>query len=147
MSHKVYIHIHIYTYIYMYIYKGCLALYRGNLLCKFTWTTTHECMLSCYSHVQLCVTSSVPGSSVMGLSRQEHWSGLPCQPLGDLSSPETELASLSLLYRQMSSLPLAPPGKPERGRYGCMDWKSNPGLLSLLAGMNSTTEPPTHRNY
>ena len=30
----------------------------------------------------------------MGFSRQEHWSGLPCHPLGDLPNPETEPISL-----------------------------------------------------
>ena len=30
----------------------------------------------------------------MGFSRQEHWSGLPCSPPGDLPDPGTELASL-----------------------------------------------------
>ena len=30
---------------------------------------------------------SPPGSSVMGFSRQEYWSGLPCPPPGHLSDP------------------------------------------------------------
>ena len=30
----------------------------------------------------------------MGFSKQEHWSGLPCPPLGDLSDPEIEHTSL-----------------------------------------------------
>ena len=32
----------------------------------------------------------------MGFSRQEHWSGLPCPPLGNLPHPETEPVSLML---------------------------------------------------
>ena len=36
---------------------------------------------------------SPPGSSSMGFSRQEHWSGLPCPPLGDLPIPWMETAS------------------------------------------------------
>ena len=32
----------------------------------------------------------------MGLSRQEHWSGLPCPPPGDLPHPEIEPVSLML---------------------------------------------------
>ena len=31
----------------------------------------------------------------MGFSRQEHWSGLPCPPQGNLSNPGTKLMSLS----------------------------------------------------
>ena len=39
----------------------------------------HACMLSRFSHVQLCnpMDSSPPGSLSMGFSRQEYWSGLP----------------------------------------------------------------------
>ena len=31
----------------------------------------------------------------MGFSRQEHWSGLPCPPPGDLPDPEIEPGSLT----------------------------------------------------
>ena len=31
----------------------------------------------------------------MGFSRQEHWSGLPCPPPGNLSNPGIKLTSLS----------------------------------------------------
>ena len=37
---------------------------------------------------------SPPGSSVMGFSRQEYWSGLPCLSPGDLPNPEIETVSL-----------------------------------------------------
>ena len=33
---------------------------------------------------------SPPGSSVMGFSRQEYWSGFPCLPPGNLSYPGTK---------------------------------------------------------
>ena len=33
-----------------------------------------------------------PGSSVMGFSRKEYWSGLPCPPPGCLLVPGIELA-------------------------------------------------------
>ena len=35
-----------------------------------------------------------PDSSIMGFSRQEYWSGLPCPPPGDLPDPGIEPASL-----------------------------------------------------
>ena len=38
------------------------------------------------------VTCQAPLS--MGFSRQEHWSGLPCPPTGDLPDPKIELDSL-----------------------------------------------------
>ena len=41
---------------------------------------------------------------------QEHCSGLPCPPPGDLTNPEIEPVS-HLLHRQADSLPLVPPGK------------------------------------
>ena len=45
------------------------------------------------SCLTLCnpVDCSPPGFSVQGLSRQEHWSGLPCPPPGDLPNPEISL--------------------------------------------------------
>ena len=47
----------------------------------------------------------------MEFSRQEHWSGLPCPPPGDLSEdPGIKHTSSAL---QADSFPLAPPGKPE----------------------------------
>ena len=40
---------------------------------------------------------SPPGSSSMGFSRQEYWSGLPFPPRGDLPDPRIELTSLMSL--------------------------------------------------
>ena len=55
----------------------------------------------------------------VGFSRQEHWSGLPCPPPGDLLGSNVHL--LRLLHWQAGSLPLAPPGKAgigiEVGKY------------------------------
>ena len=57
-----------------------------------------SCM--CAKSLQLCqimcdpLDCSPPGSSVYGISRQEHWSGLPCHPPGDCPSPGIEPASL-----------------------------------------------------
>ena len=54
------------------------------------------CVLSRFSRVQLFATlwtvaCHVPPS--MGFSRQEHWSGLPCPPPGDLPDLGIEPAS------------------------------------------------------
>ena len=48
----------------------------------------------------------------MGFSRQEYWSALPCPPPGDLPNPGLKPASL--MHWQVGSLPLAPPGKPQK---------------------------------
>ena len=37
---------------------------------------------------------SPPGSSVLGFSRQEYWSGMPCPPPGDLPNSGIETTSL-----------------------------------------------------
>ena len=57
----------------------------------------YVCVLSRFSHVQRCkpVDHRPPGSSVRGISRQEHWNEWPCPPAGDLPDPGIKLASLS----------------------------------------------------
>ena len=51
---------------------------------------------------------SPPGSSVLGFSRQEYRSGLPCPPPGDLPTQESNLCPLRLLHWQAGSFPLFP---------------------------------------
>ena len=72
----------------------------------YTWTplktvitqqSKHVCVLSRFSHVQLCVTlwtivRQAPLST--GFSRQEYWNGLPFTSPGDLPNPGIEPASL-----------------------------------------------------
>ena len=84
---------------------------------------------------QLCPTLcdpvdySLPGSSLsMGFSRQEHWTGLPCPPPGDLPDPGVEPRSPAL---QADSLPSELPGKPKN---------TGVGNLSLLQGNFLTQE-------
>ena len=58
------------------------------------------CMLSCFSCVQLCATLWTVAHQAplsMGFSRQEHWSGLPCLPPGDLPDPGIKPTSLYVL--------------------------------------------------
>ena len=55
------------------------------------------CVLSCFSHVRLCVSlwtvaSQAPLSTEF--SRQEYWSELPCPPPRDLPDPGIPPASL-----------------------------------------------------
>ena len=54
------------------------------------------CILSCFSHVQLCnpwtVACQAPLS--MGFFRQEYWSGLLCPSPEDIPDPGIEPASL-----------------------------------------------------
>ena len=73
-------------------------------------------------------TVALPGSSVHRILQQEHWSGLPCPPPGDLSIPGTEPRSPTL---QADSSPSEPPGKPTN---------TGVGILSLLQGIFPTQE-------
>ena len=67
-----------------------------------------------------------PGSSVHGFSRQQHWSGLPCPPPGDLPDPGIKPRSPA-----SHSLLSEPPGKPQSTRVSS---------LSLLQGIFPTQE-------
>ena len=61
----------------------------------------HACVLSRFSHVQLFATLwavTHQASLSLGFSRQEHWSGLPCPPPGDLSYPGIEPAFLTVSW-------------------------------------------------
>ena len=55
---------------------------------------------------------SLPGSSVMGFSWQEYWSGLPFPPPGDLPDPGIEPLSPDFSALQVDSLPLSHQGSP-----------------------------------
>ena len=82
---------------------------------------------------QLCLTLCDPMDCrgllcPWGFSRQEHWSGLPYLPSGDLPNPVTEPRCPSL---QADSLPADPPEKPKN---------TGMGNLSLLQGNFSTQE-------
>ena len=95
-------------------------------------------VLSLFSHVQLCVTPWTVAHQAplsKGFSRQEHWSGVPCSPLGDLPDPEIKPASLMSLHWQAGSLPPVQPGKPSAV------YKSRLLLRTLLAEVD--TDPGT----
>ena len=79
------------------IRKGgmCVKLLSCVRLFVTLWTVAHQAPLS------------------MGFSRQEYWSGLTCPPLGDIFRTQGLNPQLfDLLYWQVGSLPLVPPGKP-----------------------------------
>ena len=77
------------------------------------------CKIRIYLHTVLCLVSvrlfATPWSIThqaplsVGVSRQEHWSGLPCPPPGDLLNPGMEPRSPTLLEDSLTS---EPPGKP-----------------------------------
>ena len=72
-------------------------------------------MLSCFSHVQPCVTLwavAYQAPLSLELSGQEYWSGLPCALPGDLPIQELNTHLLCLLHWQAGSSPLEHPGSP-----------------------------------
>ena len=76
----------------------------------------HECVFSCFSHVQLfaipwTVALQVPLS--IGFSRQEYWSGLPCPPPEDLPNPGIKPESSPSPALQVDSLSLSHQGSPQ----------------------------------
>ena len=64
------------AHVYIYVCVWALSRFSRVPLFATPWTITHQAPLS------------------MGFSRQEHWSELPCPPLGDLPNPEIEPRSL-----------------------------------------------------
>ena len=62
------------------------------------------CVCACAKLLQPCSSLQTPWTIAhqaplsMGFSRQEHWSGLPCPPPGDLPNPGIEPTSLRLLH-------------------------------------------------
>ena len=78
------------------------------------------CVLSCFSHVRLFATPCTAARQAplfMGFSRQEHWSGLPCAPPGDLPDPRINPAYPAAPTSQVDSLPLSHQGSPRRTTY------------------------------
>ena len=76
-------------------------------------------MVFCFSCDQLFATlwsTAHQDPLSMGFSRQEHWSGLPRSPPGDL--PDSRIEPESLMSPAWQTcfffLPLAPPGKPRK---------------------------------
>ena len=57
----------------------------------------HSCVLSCFSSVWLFDLWTVASQATlpMGFSRQEYWSGLPCQHSGNLPDPGRESTFLT----------------------------------------------------
>ena len=66
------------------------------------------------SRLTLCnpIDGSPPGSPTLGFSRQEHWSGLPFPPPGDLPDPRIKPTSPASPALAGGFFTTEPPGKP-----------------------------------
>ena len=85
---------------------------EGEILYDIPYMCVHAQLLQSCLILGDSMDCSSPGSSVMGLSRQEYWSGLPCPPPGDLPTPGIKSASPLSLALQGESLPTEPPKNP-----------------------------------
>ena len=83
------------------------------LYVKYVWLVSSNVACVCAkllpSPVILCnpANSSPPGSSVLGFSRHEYWSGLSCPPPGDLPEPGIEPESPMAPALLVDSSPLS----------------------------------------
>ena len=77
----------------------------SDLILNIRNVCMHVCVLSHFSHVQLCTTLwtvSCLAPLFMGFSRQEYWSEVPYPPPGDLPDPGIEPVSyVSCIGRQV----------------------------------------------
>ena len=83
---------------------------------------------------------SPPGSSSMGFSRQEYWSGFPCLPPGDLPDPGIEPRSLMspvLAGRFFTTSIMKPTGAVFRRKYTHKNMQLQGFLNNLFLGTPS----------
>ena len=106
---------------------SCLPKYLGTV-CMYVCMFAHSVVSDSFVSPRDPMDCSPPGSSSMGFSRQEYWSGLPCPPPGEPPDPGSNLYLLHLLHWQVGSLALMPPGKP----YLCSRLRGNRGPLCAL---------------
>ena len=79
------------------------------------WFVKVLLLLSHFSRVRLFMTLwtvTLQAPLLMGFSRQDYWSGLPCPPPGDLPKLGIEPTSPEFPALQVDSLLTEPPGKP-----------------------------------
>ena len=87
------------TFILIFLYKVlCILLipwpYIHLPLQESIPSPSCLCVLSCFSHVQHCATLWTVAQQTLSMrffSKQEHWSGFPYPPSGDLPDPRFEL--------------------------------------------------------
>ena len=78
------------------------------------WRFVRDCVLSHLSHVRLFATLwtvACQAPLLIGFSRQEYWSGLPCPPPGIFPTQRSNLHLLWLLHCKQILYPLSHLGK------------------------------------
>ena len=124
----VYMCMCVYMCIYMCI---CVCICMCVYICVYVYIYVCVCIYMCMYAVPPCLVVSVslrlppldcspPGSSVLGVFRQEYWSGLPFLSPGNLPNPGIEPASTVFPALQADSLPTKPSGKPNVCVCQCM---------------------------
>ena len=84
-----------------YLSSGLLNRFLNYISAHNIYPFTCACVISPFSHVQLCATLWTvvcQAPLLMGFSRQEYQSGLPCPPPGDLPNLRMKPMSLMSLF-------------------------------------------------
>ena len=92
-----------------------LQLKKKKIISCYKTVGLYTCAVCVLRHVQLFATPGTVASQAplsMKFSRQEHWSGLPFLPPGDLPHPRIEPPSLTSPALAGGFFTTVPPGKP-----------------------------------
>ena len=102
------------TLIFVHIFKKSESIKDINLL-KMLMTIDSILRACVLNHIQLFVTPWSVADQVplaLGFSRQEHWSGLPFSPTGDLINPGIKAECAASPALADGFFTTEPPGKP-----------------------------------
>ena len=111
-------------YLFIFFVFDFFLYYKSKFVCKGQCGSS-VCMCMCVctlaqSCLILCspMDCSPPAPLSMGFPRQEYWSGVGCHFLLQriFLTQESNPCLLSLLHWQVDSLPLTPPGKPQKSQ-------------------------------
>ena len=108
--------------------------------------TMHACVLSHFSRVRLFATLWTVASQAplsVGFSRHEYWKELSCPPPGIFPTQGSNPHLLSLLHRQVSALPLVPPGNLYVYRLLKMTEKGKSNSINLSKFLNCSRDIAT----
>ena len=107
----------------MPVNEGYTVLMDGGKLANKAVLSKFICVCVCVSVLSHVRLFAIPGTVAhqaplfMGFPRQEHWSGLPFPPPGDLPDPGTEHKSLVSPALAGGLFTTEPPGKLSRYQY------------------------------
>ena len=118
---------------------------------SFPSLSPHACMLSHFNHVWLFAalwTIACQAPLSMGFSRQKYCSGLLCPPPGIFPTQGSNPHLLCILYWQVGSLPLVPPGKTQKKEKICIYPEKNVHPKGCTqCSLQHCLQQPRHGNH